>query len=103
MIRNEFKVNAATGALEVIDAGAIDEHVQTVARGTDRTVGEAALLFAHRRDKDFTQVGVDEGLLPVLRLLQTDRQLEPLLLRLPSGQAEALILLTGHDSVEIVY
>lgn len=102
MVSNEFKVNAATGALEVVDAGAIASQVDEVAAEVAAD-SEPGLLFEHRRDKDFTQLGIEDSLLPVLRLLQNDAQLESLILALPQGQAEALILLTGDGPVEAVY
>lgn len=71
--------------LEVIDAGALAEHVEsaTAAPASDEP---GTALFAHRRDKDFTQVGVDEALLPVVRIIQDERQLEALITTLPQGQ-----------------
>jgi superfamily I DNA/RNA helicase len=103
MAKNEFKVNAATGALEIVDAGAIAAHADTVSQAIEAAPSPAPLLFAHRKDKEFTQVGVDESLLPVVRLLQNESQLESLMLALPQGQAEALILLTGDESVDVIY
>jgi superfamily I DNA/RNA helicase len=103
MANNEFKVNAATGALEVVDAGAIAAQAETVSQSIDAAPSPEALLYAHRKDKEFAQVGVDESLLPVLRLLQNESQLEALMLTLPQGQAEALILLTGGESADVIY
>jgi superfamily I DNA/RNA helicase len=104
MLHNEFKVNAATGALEIVNAGAIAAHAASVAQAAEAAPAPAReLLFAHRKDKEFTQLGVDENLLPVLRLLQTQDQLAGLILSLPQGQAEALILLTGDESAEDIY
>ncbi len=102
---NEFKVNAATGALEVVNAGAIADTAQALeaSASASAAVAPVARLFAHRKDKNFTQLGVSEELIPTLRLLETERELEGLLTVLPQGQAEALILLTGDDSVESIY
>lgn len=102
MINNEFKVNAATGALEVVNAGVIAETAESVGAAAASSPPPSA-LFAHRKDKDFVQLGVEADLVPTLRLLETETQLEGLLTVLPQGQAEALILLTGSDSVETIY
>lgn len=105
MRNNEFKVNEATGALEVVNTAAINATAEAL--GASASVAPAAevppRLFAHRKSKDFTQLGINEELLPTLRLLETERELEGLLTVLPQGQAEALILLTGDDSVEFIY
>jgi superfamily I DNA/RNA helicase len=102
MANNEFRVNASTGALEVVNAGAIAETAQHL--GASMSVPPpASRLFDHRRDKDFVQLGISEELLPTLRLLEGEQQLEGLLTVLPQGQAEALILLTGDDTVETIY
>lgn len=104
MANSEFKVNAATGALEVVNAGAIAEQTEALtASASEPLEAEKPLLFSHRNDKDFVQLGIDDALLPVLRLLQTDAQLESLLLALPVSQAETLIQLTGDDTVEKIY
>jgi len=104
MVNNEFKVNAATGALEVVDAGAIAEQAESVGQVASASAPlPESLLFAHRKDKDFVQLGIDGEIIPVLRLLQDDSQLEALMVVLPQGQAEALILLTGDDSVDTIY
>jgi len=103
MVNNEFKVNAATGALEVFDAGEIASQLNAVGQAVAAAPKQAALLFDHRKDKDFTQLGIEEGLLPVLRVLSEEAQLESLLGVLPQGQAEALILLTGDESIEAIY
>jgi superfamily I DNA/RNA helicase len=102
MANNEFSVNAATGALEVFDAGAIAQTSEATAAAAAPSNGGPA-LFAHRRDKDFVQLGINEDLVPTLRLLEAESQLEGLLTVLPQGQAEALILLTGRDAVETIY
>ncbi|MCD9625294.1 UvrD-helicase domain-containing protein [Rhabdothermincola salaria] len=103
MLNNEFKVNAATGALEVFDAGAIASQIEAVGQRVAATPEPAALLYDHRKDKDFTQLGIDESMLPLLRVMDDESQLEALMLVLPQGQAEALILLTGDESVDVIY
>jgi superfamily I DNA/RNA helicase len=103
MLNNEFKVNAATGALEVFDAGAIASKIEAVGQRVAAAPESAAPLYGHRKDKDFVQLGIDESMLPLLRVMDDESQLEALISVLPQGQAEALILLTGDESVDVIY
>jgi hypothetical protein len=98
MDTNQFKVNAATGALEVLNVTAIAAAVNEIVPDT-----AAAALFEHRKDKDFTQLGIDENLIPALRAFTNDDQLEALLHVLPEVQMSALIQLTDDQSVETIY
>lgn len=102
MMRNVCRVNEATGALEIVDVVAVEK---AVADGTRAAEGapEQGKLFAHRGDDEFAQLGVDPELLPVLRLLPGEDHLMALLANLPRNQAEALILLTGHESVHVLF
>ena len=56
MARNRFKVNPQTSAVEVIDIEAIEAASLHAASTTDDAAG---LLFQHRRDKDFRQLGIE--------------------------------------------
>jgi hypothetical protein len=99
MLHNTFKVNQATGALEILNTVAID----AVAASVSSPPPEEPKLFAKRRDKDFVNLGIDADLVPVLRMFTNEEQLGGLLGVLPQAQADALILLTGDDSVEVIY
>ena len=99
MARNRFRANIQTGALEVVDIEAVEEAFQAPPQQTT----DAEPLFAHRRDKDFRQLGVDEELLPALRLMTDEDHLSGLLNFLPPGQAEALIELSGNASVDEIF
>lgn len=100
MVRNEFKVNQATGAFEVVNAAAIADEVEQI---PPPVASSEPLLFGHRKDKDFTALGINEDLIPALRLFQNENQLQGILGVLPQGQADALIMLTGDDPVEAIY
>lgn len=102
MMRNEFKVNAATGALEITDDVAIADQAGRVPEMIT-AADTAKPLYEHRRDKDFTVLGIDPDLIPTLRLYENDDQLQGLLSVLPQGQADALIMLTGKETVEQIY
>ena len=100
MAHNTFKVNAATGALEIRDVEAIEAGV-AAATALPATGDEP--IFAHRKDKDFAPLGIDTELLPALRAFTDEDQLTAILGVLPEGQAEALIQLLSDDTVETIY
>src|SRR5690606_8060259 len=59
MRRNKFQANAATGALEVIDVAALEAAVDEAVKQVPLDAGKPK-LFAHRKDKEFRQLGVNE-------------------------------------------
>ena len=98
MMNKHFQVNPAVGALEVIDVEAVAAATETFQPEPD-----AAKLYDHRKDKDFTQLGVDEEWIPLLRLVTDEEQLVPLIGMMPDMQAEIILQLTGQETVETIY
>lgn len=98
MAKNTFKVNAATGALEILNVEAVEAKLAEV-KPQSKSTG----VFEHRKDKEFTQLGIDGDLVPALRAFTNEDQLTGLLGVLPGTQADALIALTGSASVETIY
>jgi len=98
MSQNTFKVNEATGALEILNTVEIEEAIKS-----PRPKSTVAALFAHRNDKEFTKLGVDSDLLPALRAFTNEDQLLSLLLVLPQSQSDALMGLLGEGTVEEIY
>ena len=98
MTQNEFRVNEATGALEVYNV----VHVERAVVNAESAPASAVDLFAHRKDKEFAQVGV---MLPVtlLRRVANEAELEQLLEHIPQMQADAVIELRGSDSVDEIF
>jgi superfamily I DNA/RNA helicase len=100
MMRNTFRVNPASGAFEIIDLEAVD----TATAALDQpSAGAEASLYEHRKDKDFTQLGVDPEWMPLLRRLTDEEQLLPLLGILPESQVNAIVQLVGEATVEEIY
>src|SRR3954453_14186209 len=63
-IRQRFGVNPATGIVEILDVPTVAEHVDAVvASGPSPPSDGNGGLFADRRDRDFTTVGVDSDLI----------------------------------------
>ncbi|MDB4103742.1 hypothetical protein N9549_06705, partial [Acidimicrobiales bacterium] len=100
MANNRFRVNAATGALEITNIAAVEAAVEEI--GTT-SAPEAHQLFAHRPDKEFVQLGISGDLLPIIRIVSSEDQLESLLFALPPSQQDALIGLIGKATVEDLY
>ena len=70
MLNNTFRVNQATGALEIINTVEIDA---VVAEAAEPAPADLA-IFHERRDRDFTSLGLSAELIPVVRAFTTDDQ-----------------------------
>ena len=94
---HRFSVNQALGVLEVRNETALEQIRPSLA-----TVAEAAdsRLFAHVNDADLTRLGIDEHILPVVRLLNSEAHLEALQTVLPEAQYAALYALACGMTVE---
>ncbi|MBQ1052185.1 DEAD/DEAH box helicase [Micromonospora sp. C51] len=96
-VSRRFTVNQTLGVLEMRDQVGIEEF--TRAEPSPASAG----LFAHVSIADLTRLGVDEDLLPLLRVITTDKQLESLAGRLPESQLDVLLGLASGLSVEEVW
>ncbi len=97
-VRQKFGVNPATGIVEILDVPTVKETVDTLKEVEDADV--SGMLFADRKDKDFTRLGVDEHLIPILRRLNDDTELLAIASYLPNAQADAVLLLADGTPVE---
>lgn len=94
-LRKRLNVNDVTGALEIYDVAEVP--------GVEDTNGPShgpPSLFAKRSDDDFTSLGIDSLLLPAIRALQYDHQVQALLRSLPPVQGQALEMLAAGYTVE---
>ncbi len=94
--RHRFVVNTAIGVAELWDAEAlerIEPALRRAAAGTDRR------LFGDFCDTDLRSVGIDERLLPLLRLMTSDAHLEAVRPLLPESQAAPLTALARGGSL----
>ncbi|MGH3399759.1 MAG: UvrD-helicase domain-containing protein, partial [Streptosporangiaceae bacterium] len=92
-----FTVNQALGVLEVRDEGAL-ENLQPSLQAIAETAEDR--LFGHVSDADLKKLGVDEQILPVVRLLTTEAHLEAMQAMLPDVQHAALLALACGMTVE---
>lgn len=90
-----YTIHPETGSLQIID----------VQEGTSPTqpVGPEAGLFADIRDRHLLRLGVPEMLLPLIRKIKTQEELDHLSAQLPQEAYEALFFLASGYSLEEVF
>lgn len=95
-----FTVNQTLGVLESRD----ESQLQTI-EPTLRKAAEVApqRLFDTYKDIDLKRLGIDEQVLPIIRLLTREAHLEALQHLLPALQYDALVALASGMSVEEVW
>jgi superfamily I DNA/RNA helicase len=94
---HRFSVNQVLGVLEVRDETALQQlqlSLQAVVRPADKR------LFADVSDIDLTRLGIDPQILPIVRLLTSEADLETLQTALPEAQHAALYALTCGMTVD---
>jgi hypothetical protein len=94
---HRFGVNAALGVIEARDEETIKQlrpSLASAAKPDDRR------LFADVTDADLTRLGVDAQVLPVVRLLTSEADLERLQMALPDAQYAALYALSCGMTVD---
>ncbi|MGC5665073.1 UvrD-helicase domain-containing protein [Micromonospora sp. WMMD723] len=97
-VSRRFTVNQVLGVLEMRDQAGIEEFASTTPSRPP-----AGGLFDGISNADLVRLGVDADLLPLLRLISTDRQLESLGRRLPEVQLDVLNGLASGMPVEEVW
>jgi len=90
-------VNAQTGSLEVIQTTHATEEIVTEAKPDQET------FFSQFRDKDLLKLGIDEALLPYVKALDTEEDLDNFRQYISEEAYEALFYLLSGDSFDEVY
>jgi superfamily I DNA/RNA helicase/mRNA-degrading endonuclease RelE of RelBE toxin-antitoxin system len=93
-------VNEVSGALQIID---VEEVQATTAQLTQRNAQQTAGRFENIKDKHLMRLGVPEILLPAVRQLVTDDDIDRLLPHLPKEAGDALILLAAGYELDKVF
>jgi len=102
--RQRFSVNPVTGIVEILDVATVAERVGAGnGPAAEGTAAAAEAVFADRRDRDFTQVGVDPDLIPILRRIENEDELYSIANYLPDAQADAVLLLADGKTTEAVW
>lgn len=96
--RNHVRVNTESGAIQVYSTEAVTE-----ARQAETRAATGRGRFAAVKDKHLMKLGVPEELLPLVRAVETDGEVEGLEKKLPTEAFEALYLLAGGESLESVF
>jgi hypothetical protein len=94
---HRFSVNQALGVLETRDEQTIQQ-LQPALQSEARPDGRR--LFGDFSDEDLTRLGVDAQVLPVVRLLASEADLERLQMALPDTQYSALYALASGMTVD---
>ncbi|MGW4296854.1 UvrD-helicase domain-containing protein, partial [Micromonospora chersina] len=97
-VSRRFTVNQALGVLEMRDEAGIEDFTRAA---PTEPAGDS--LFGDVSIADLTRLGIDKELVPVLRLITTDRQLESLARVLPDAQSDVLRGLASGLSVQDVW
>lgn len=98
--RNLFRINSATGGIEVVDIAEAEAVADTLALAP---AADDPLVFAGLSDKTLLDLGVAADVLPLVRTIRSDDQLEALALLLPLAQGEVLLDLAGGKTPEEVW
>jgi superfamily I DNA/RNA helicase len=91
------KINPETGSIQVYD---VEDTAQPAQKETSSSESG---LFAWVRDKHLLKLGVPEELLPLVRSISSEEQLDQAASRLPAEANEALIGLAAGCTVEEVF
>ncbi|WP_432969423.1 UvrD-helicase domain-containing protein [Dactylosporangium sp. CA-233914] len=92
-----FTVNQALGVLEVRDQAGIENFARTL---PDEPPGEA--LFDQASNAELKRLGIDPDLIPLLRRINNEQQLDALCARLPEIQSRVLTgLASGMSATEV--
>ncbi|MBQ1028917.1 UvrD-helicase domain-containing protein [Micromonospora sp. C97] len=97
-VSRRFTVNQALGVLEMRDQVGIEEFSRA-----EPPASPSGGLFDSVSSADLVRLGVDEDLVPLLRVITTDQQLESLGARLPDVQLDVLHGLASGLSVAEVW
>lgn len=95
-----FSVNQALGVFEVWDEDALQQREPKLQAAA---AAEPHRLFAGAGDADLARLGVDARVVPLVRLLATEADLDALEPLIPAAQYDALYLLAGGLTVEQVW
>ena len=96
------QIHPETGSLQVIPMEEGEVPVSNGETATEEEEEEDLGLFAEHRDRELVRLGVPEELMPLVRSIQTEEQLDQLQKHLPEEAYEALFLLAaGYSQREV--
>ncbi|MGA7878521.1 MAG: hypothetical protein WCA08_22875, partial [Desulfoferrobacter sp.] len=92
-----YHIHPETGSLQVVDVE--EAQIEEKTQAADAEIEEQG-LFAGVRDRHLLKLGVPEILLPVVRRIKTEEDLDRVADKFPQEASEALYLLAADYSVE---
>jgi len=92
-------IHPDTGAIQIVDVAQAEAQQEPVSESTI----EAPSLFDAYRDRELVRLGIPEGLLPSVRSIQSEEDLERAASWLPDEASEALLMLAAGFSKEEVF
>ena len=95
----KFQVHPDTGALQVVDIAGLAPQLVEPKPGKAAQEG----LFDAYRDRELVRLGVPEGILPAVRAIRTEEDLEDAISWLPEEAFEALYMLAAGFTREEVF
>lgn len=98
--RRQASVNAATGAIEMLDAAGLEEALPRMAERAEKA---AEFVFEHVKDGELRKLGIDEAIIPFVRTLTNPIQLESAKAILPAQQWQVLYGLAAGLTPEEVW
>ncbi len=98
--RKTCLVNEVSGALQIID---IEDAAVTVEKLSERNSNNSTGRFVGIKDKHLMRLGVPEILLPALRQVVTDEDVEQILPHLPREASDAILMLAADYDLETVF
>lgn len=99
-LKQRLGVNPATGIIEIIDVPTVAEQVQTL---TQDVGPSAAGLLDGISDKVFRQLGIDDELVPLLRLVADEESLLAIASLLPKAQGDAVLMLADGQDPDAIW
>jgi superfamily I DNA/RNA helicase/mRNA-degrading endonuclease RelE of RelBE toxin-antitoxin system len=95
----QFQVHPDTGALQVLDVTEGQAHRQLAIESSTEDAG----LFEQYRDRELVRLGIPEELMPRVRSINTEEELDIVCKSLPDEASEALFMLAAGFSREEVF
>lgn len=92
-----FQIHPETGAIQVIDVS----EAPTVSDAKKKEITKG--LFDNHRDRELIRLGIPEELIPQVRMLTTEEELEESASQMPEEAYEALFMLAAGFSQEEIY
>lgn len=97
--RSNVSVNSATGGIEIRDEAELDRQIPEMEQAAK---GAGAPIFAHVKDGELTQLGIDEKVLAFARTVTDPAQLDAAKSFLPETQSDVLLgLAAGYTPAEV--